>query len=75
MYVCLCRGITDRQIRAAIQEGCCSYRDVRLALGVATQCGKCACDAKGLVRETLNATGQLSAQARSLAYPATVSAA
>lgn len=46
MYVCLCQGVTDNQIRDAIYEGCCSYREVREATGVGTQCGKCACLAK-----------------------------
>ncbi|MGE8497623.1 MAG: bacterioferritin-associated ferredoxin [Pseudomonas sp.] len=54
MYVCLCEGVTDGQIRDAIYEGCCSYRDVRETLGVASQCGKCACLAKQVVRETLS---------------------
>ena len=54
MYVCLCQGVTDGQIRDAIYEGCCSYRDVRETLGVASQCGKCACLAKEVVRETLS---------------------
>lgn len=54
MYVCLCQGVTDNQIRDAIYEGCCSYREVREATGVGTQCGKCACLAKQVVRETLN---------------------
>lgn len=54
MYVCLCQGVTDGQIREAIYEGCCSYRDVRESLGVATQCGKCACLAKQVVRDTLS---------------------
>ena len=53
MYVCLCEGVTDGQIREAIYEGCCSYREVRETLGVASQCGKCACLAKQVVRETL----------------------
>ncbi len=53
MYVCLCTGVTDGQIRDAIYEGCCSYREVRQATGVASQCGKCACLAKEVVRETL----------------------
>jgi bacterioferritin-associated ferredoxin len=54
MYVCLCQGVTDGQIRAAIYDGCCSYRAVRETLGVASQCGKCACLAKQVVRETLS---------------------
>lgn len=54
MYVCLCHGITDRHIREAISEGCCNYKEVRKTLGVGTQCGKCACVAKSVVRETLD---------------------
>lgn len=53
MYVCLCQGVTDSQIKEAIYEGCCSYREVRETLSVGTQCGKCACFAKQIVRETL----------------------
>ncbi|NAT15723.1 (2Fe-2S)-binding protein, partial [Pseudomonas syringae pv. actinidifoliorum] len=53
MYVCLCQGVTDGQIREAILEGCCSYREVRETLGVASKCGKCACLAKEVVRDTL----------------------
>ncbi|CAD5109175.1 bacterioferritin-associated ferredoxin [Zestomonas carbonaria] len=67
MYVCLCQGVTDGQIREAIYEGCCSYRDVRENLGVGTQCGKCACLAKQVVRETL---GEVQSSQASLAYPA-----
>jgi bacterioferritin-associated ferredoxin len=67
MYVCLCQGVTDGQIRDAIYEGCCSYRDVRETLGVATQCGKCACLAKQVVRDTL--TQVQTAQASSLSHP------
>ncbi|MCQ4320865.1 bacterioferritin-associated ferredoxin [Stutzerimonas stutzeri] len=67
MYVCLCRGVTDGQIREAIYEGCCSYREVRDTTGVATQCGKCACVAKQVVRETLS---DIHSASTSLAYPA-----
>lgn len=67
MYVCLCQGVTDGQIRDAIYDGCCSYRDVRETLGVASQCGKCACLAKQLVRDTL---GELQTAQTALAYAA-----
>lgn len=53
MYVCVCKGITDRQIRQAIDNGAGSYRAVRECLGVATQCGKCGCQARDIVRSTL----------------------
>ena len=53
MYVCLCKGITDSQIRAAIEDGATSVRDVRHSLGVASQCGKCGILTREIVRETL----------------------
>lgn len=54
MYVCLCKGITDSQIRAAINSGAESVRAVRDQLGVMTQCGKCACLTREIVRSTLD---------------------
>ncbi len=53
MYVCLCKGITDTQIRAAVEDGASSLRDVRTTLGVASQCGKCGILTREIVRETL----------------------
>ena len=58
MYVCLCKGITDTQIRAAVQGGASSLRDVRNSLGVASQCGKCGILTRDIVRETLSDQGQ-----------------
>ncbi|MCF4996006.1 (2Fe-2S)-binding protein [Pseudomonas syringae] len=72
MYVCLCTGVTDGQIRDAINEGCCSYKEVRLATGVASQCGKCACLAKEVVRETLAKSQFVQA---AIPYPAEFTAA
>jgi bacterioferritin-associated ferredoxin len=50
MYVCLCHGFTDRQVRriAARAEGstACVYR----ALGVRPQCGKCVPMVREIVR-------------------------
>ena len=53
MYVCLCKGITDTQIRAAVEDGASSIREVRNSLGVASQCGKCGILARDIVREAL----------------------
>ncbi|KXU38538.1 (2Fe-2S)-binding protein [Ventosimonas gracilis] len=52
MYVCLCQGVTDNQIRQAVHQGCANFRELRSRLGVASQCGKCARSAKQLLRET-----------------------
>jgi bacterioferritin-associated ferredoxin len=53
MYVCVCKGITDHQIRSAVNSGASSFRQVRNALGVASQCGKCACLAKNIINEAI----------------------
>ena len=53
MYVCICKAITDTQIRAAVEDGASSLRDVRKTLGVASQCGKCGILARDIVRESL----------------------
>lgn len=54
MYVCVCKGITDHQIKAAVTEGATSVGRLRKHLGVASQCGKCACVAREIIDETLS---------------------
>lgn len=53
MYVCLCNGITESQIRDAVTAGASSLRELGQCLGVASCCGKCAECAQQVVRETL----------------------
>ena len=53
MYVCLCKGITDTQIRAAVHDGASSMQELRNTLGVASQCGKCGILARDIVRDSL----------------------
>jgi bacterioferritin-associated ferredoxin len=65
MYVCLCKGITDSQIRDAVYEGANSLKDVRNQLGVAMQCGKCACIAKDVIKDTIH---EINSYQGSLAY-------
>lgn len=62
MYVCICKGITDTQIRAAVQDGASSLRELNSALGVASQCGKCGIMARDIVRESLNDLAESSQQ-------------
>ena len=46
MFVCLCNPVTDSQIRFCATDGCASFREMTAKLGVAQQCGRCACHAK-----------------------------
>ena len=41
MYICLCKAITDNQIREAVVKGATRFGQVRKQLGLASQCGKC----------------------------------
>ncbi|MGA2551508.1 MAG: (2Fe-2S)-binding protein [Burkholderiaceae bacterium] len=52
MYICVCAAVTDREIRAKVAEGAHTLDDLRIDLGVALQCGTCACAAENLICET-----------------------
>ena len=52
MFVCVCKGITDRQIRDAVIDGADSLGDVRRELGVASNCGRCAQCARQVIKQT-----------------------
>ena len=51
MYVCICKTVTEREVRSAVQLGAASLSDVRKALGVASCCGQCANCAKGIIQD------------------------
>lgn len=52
MYICICKNVTDGQIRQAVREkGVCNLRGLRKELGACDQCGKCALEARKLIRE------------------------
>lgn len=53
MYVCLCKGITDSQIKEAVNNGAQSVRAIRKTLGASSQCGKCACHVRDVIQEAL----------------------
>ncbi|MEM1403702.1 MAG: bacterioferritin-associated ferredoxin [Pseudomonadota bacterium] len=52
MFVCVCNGITDKQIRSAVASGASSVQDLKDALGVASQCGTCFDYAEEIIAET-----------------------
>lgn len=53
MYVCLCRAVTDRQIRESVENGANNFREVREELDVGTCCGRCVPEARELIDQTL----------------------
>ena len=49
MYICICKAVTDREIRKAAASGADSLYELQQALGVATGCGSCASDAQAIL--------------------------
>ncbi|MCO1335541.1 bacterioferritin-associated ferredoxin [Microbulbifer sp. OS29] len=69
MYVCICKGITDRQIKEAIYDGSTSVKALRRQLGVSSQCGRCAEQTKEIIDETIG-RGMVSSANNGLFYSA-----
>ena len=46
MIVCVCKAVSDRQIRTAAKAGATCVRDLAKSLGVGTCCGKCLPEAR-----------------------------
>ena len=51
MYVCLCHGITEANVREAARSGAASARDVYEHHGVRPGCGTCAEYLRSLIEE------------------------
>ena len=41
MYVCICNGITDHQVRDVAAAGCRSVAELTMRTGVGAGCGSC----------------------------------
>ena len=62
MYVCVCNGVTDRDIQRAVDEGCDSLDALAALTGCGVTCGCC--------REyAAEAMAQAQAQSRALGLP------
>lgn len=54
MYVCICRAVRETDIHAAVASGACrKVRDLRVQLGVAADCGRCAGCARDVLKDAL----------------------
>ena len=49
MYVCLCRAVTDTDIRQAADEGVADVHQLVEILGVGTNCGACLEAARSII--------------------------
>ena len=41
VYVCICNGVTDHQIRDAVSGGCRSVAELTMRTGCGATCGSC----------------------------------
>ncbi|GAB3477983.1 (2Fe-2S)-binding protein [Marinomonas epiphytica] len=53
MYVCLCNGVTDKEIKSSIREGATTMRDLYKEHSIGSQCGKCCQCAKKILNNEL----------------------
>jgi bacterioferritin-associated ferredoxin len=60
MYLCVCKAVTEQEIRQCAQLGACSLNDLREGLGVASNCGKCKAAAVKILREERGSGAKLS---------------
>lgn len=54
MYICVCKAVSDRRVRASIQGGASSVRELSRELGVGTCCGKCVPAVRELLGQSLD---------------------
>ncbi len=53
MYVCLCNGIRDRDLRDAVERGADSFEVLQARTGVSTCCRTCEPMAREVLHEAL----------------------
>jgi bacterioferritin-associated ferredoxin len=41
VYICICNGISDRQIKVAVDSGASNWKQVHSFFGHKPNCGKC----------------------------------
>jgi bacterioferritin-associated ferredoxin len=52
MYVCLCNGVTERDIRQTAAAGCRTMAELTMRTGCGAGCGSCVAMATELLDET-----------------------
>ncbi len=62
MFICVCKAVSDREIRRAVREdGVTSLRELSQLHGLGSCCGKCVPQARELLGQTLAQCRQSSA--------------
>ncbi|MBL8614520.1 MAG: (2Fe-2S)-binding protein [Deltaproteobacteria bacterium] len=58
MIVCVCEGLSERQLRARIDAGCATVGELGRACGAGRSCGACAVDLHKLLQRHRADRGQ-----------------
>ena len=51
MIICICKNVSEKQIRNAICNGCVCFEDLQIELGVCLQCETCKESIKQILKE------------------------
>jgi bacterioferritin-associated ferredoxin len=51
MFVCVCKAVTDVEVRTAIERGACTREAVTRACGAGGDCGACHAHIEGMIEE------------------------
>ncbi|MFV1871844.1 MAG: bacterioferritin-associated ferredoxin [Oleiphilus sp.] len=66
MLVCVCNGISDKQIDSELANGASSVKEIQRNLGIGSCCGQCVTFAKHMIEQKV--THIQASQAFDLAY-------
>lgn len=53
MYICICQGVTEKDIQNAVKQGVCSMERLTESTGISTQCGCCTSHACRALEEAI----------------------
>jgi bacterioferritin-associated ferredoxin len=55
MYVCLCTGATSHVVADAVANGACTSKEVAIACGAGTDCGRCRHTVRSIIESYFSA--------------------
>ncbi|WP_347989903.1 (2Fe-2S)-binding protein [Methylomonas sp. AM2-LC] len=59
MYICLCQGVTERDIEQSVNNGICTtFQDLRQELQVSVDCGRCSHAARQCLKQAKKNSSQ-----------------
>lgn len=75
MYVCLCVGVSEGQIKQTLRAGACTVEEVMYCTGAGTRCGSCVPTIEDIVSEEAAEDAEAKSGPRRLAVVRSVTSA